>query len=171
MHGPERHHERPDLVGEHRWGDAGQFILMAIFIGVFVVDLTFTKTILFLNELIPLLFRIPVFLIILICAFYLASLGLKTVFGEIRTEPVVIKKGVFTIVRHPIYLGSILIYLAFVVLILSTIVFIVWIVIVIFYIYISKFEEQLLLNRFGKEYEEYMKKTPMLIPGLKGRFK
>jgi hypothetical protein len=40
----------------------------------------------------------------------------------------------------------------------------VWIIIVIFYYYISKYEEKLLLKKFGTEYKKYMKRVPMFIP-------
>jgi protein-S-isoprenylcysteine O-methyltransferase Ste14 len=41
---------------------------------------------------------------------------------------------------------------------------IVWLVIIVFYYFISKFEEKLLLEKFGSEYETYRKRVPMLFP-------
>jgi protein-S-isoprenylcysteine O-methyltransferase Ste14 len=37
-------------------------------------------------------------------------------------------------------------------------------VIIVFYRFISRYEEKLLIERFGDEYREYMKKVPMLFP-------
>jgi hypothetical protein len=33
-----KHTEHPHLTGEHRWGDTGQFILLAMFLGIWVSD-------------------------------------------------------------------------------------------------------------------------------------
>jgi len=98
---------------------------------------------------------------------YLAKAGLNIVFGEVREEPGVIRKGVFGIVRHPIYLGSILFYLGLLALNFSIIAGIIWVVIIIFYYFIAQHEEKLLVMKFGKEYEEYMREVPMLIPLIK----
>ena len=101
---------------------------------------------------------------ILIISGILAKYGLGIVFGEVRDKPEIIEKGVFKIVRHPIYLGSILLYLGLTILTCSIASAVLWILIVIFYYYISKYEEKLLLNEFGEEYKNYMKRVPMLIP-------
>ncbi len=106
-------------------------------------------------------------MVILLISGYLAKSGLSIVFGEVREEPCVIKKGVFAVVRHPVYLGSILLYLGLLMFTLSIMSAIVWIIIVAFYYFISKHEEKLLLGKFGEEYEDYMKKVPMLIPRIK----
>jgi protein-S-isoprenylcysteine O-methyltransferase Ste14 len=37
-------------------------------------------------------------------------------------------------------------------------------VITVFYWYISRYEEKLLIDRFGDEYRDYRKKVPMLFP-------
>ena len=34
-----KHDDRPDLTGEHPWGDLGQLICLAIFILVWIVDI------------------------------------------------------------------------------------------------------------------------------------
>jgi len=94
----------------------------------------------------------------------LAWTGLKIVFRETREEPQVITTGVFSIVRHPIYLSSILLYLGFILLSLSLLSVLVWVIIVIFYYMISRYEEKLPTQRFGLAYEEYKKKVPMLFP-------
>ena len=44
---------------------------------------------------------------------------------------------------------------------------IIWLIIIAFYYFISKYEEKLLLEEFGKDYEDYIKEVPMLIPRIK----
>ncbi|MCK4678845.1 MAG: isoprenylcysteine carboxylmethyltransferase family protein [Bacteroidales bacterium] len=159
-----KHHDRPDLVGEHSLGDLGQIILLLIFLAVWITDSFFFKYSTYIADYIPIYVKILISAAILFCSGFLARAGLKIIFGEIREKPMVIRKGVFGIVRHPIYLGSILLYLGLIVLTLSIISAIIWIFIVIFYYYISKYEEKILLKEFGSEYEQYMNDVPMLIP-------
>ncbi len=77
----------------------------------------------------------------------------------------IVTSGVYGIVRHPIYAGDI---------VLSWGVFsyfpnfavlscVIWLNSVLFFW--MKIEERLLMDKFGKDYEEYKKKVPMFIPG------
>ena len=159
--------ERKDLAGEHTFSDTGQLLLLFIFLTAWIVDSFVFSYSTFISEYIPLYAKIPLSVILLVSAGYLARTGLKIVFGEIREEPSVIRKGVFGIVRHPIYLGSILFYLGLLVLTFSIIAIAIWILIVAFYCCISKHEEKLLLEKFSKDYEEYKKEVPMLIPRIR----
>jgi len=159
------HHE--NLTGEYFAGDAGQIILALIFSGTWIADSFFLEYTTFINQYIPPAVKIPVGLVFLIISGYLSIKGLSIVFGEKREEPCVIKKGVFNIVRHPIYLSEILLYLGLLILNSSLAAAVVWIIGIGFLHYISKYEESLLLARFGKEYEQYMKEVPMWIPRLR----
>ncbi|MFC2084698.1 methyltransferase family protein [Bacteroidota bacterium] len=161
-----KHDGREDLTGEHSLGDLGQIILLIFFLIAWVIDSFVINYSTFLSQYIPLLVRIPLSVIILFCAGYIARSGLKLVFGEKRDEPSVIKGSVFSIVRHPIYLSAILLYLGLLILTFSIIATFLWGLIVLFYYYLSKYEERLLIQRFGKEYEDYIKAVPMLIPRM-----
>ena len=165
--GRRRHDDRQDLAGEHMFSDLGQLIFLFIFLAIWIIDSFFLKYSTFISDYIPLFIRIPISVVILFSAGYLARSGLNTVFGEIREEASVIRNGVFGIVRHPIYLGSILLYLGLLILTLSIAAATIWIFIIIFYYLISRHEEKLLLGKFGEDYEEYMKQVPMLIPRIK----
>jgi protein-S-isoprenylcysteine O-methyltransferase Ste14 len=159
--------EREDITGEHPLGDAGQMVLLVVFLAVWVADSFFLKYSTFLTMYVSPYVRIPLAVIILVLSAYLARSGLRIVFGERRETPEVIRKGVFSLVRHPIYLSALLFYVALLVASFSLLALGVWIVTIVFYIYISRYEEKLLTERFGKEYEEYMKEVPMLIPRIR----
>ena len=159
--------EREDLTGEHPLGDAGQILIFLLFIGLWVADSVFWKYSASLAEEVSDAVRIPLAVIVLVISAYLATAGLAIVFGERREKPEVIRTGVFRLVRHPIYLSAILFYLALLIAYFSMLALPVWIVAIVFYIYICKYEEKLLVERFGKEYEEYMKEVPMLIPRIR----
>lgn len=93
-----------------------------------ITDSFFVKYSIQLSEYAPIYIRIPLAIIIFIIAGYLARKGLTAVFAEVRKEPIVIRKGVFGIVRHPIYLGAILFYFALLIAFFSTAATFVWLV-------------------------------------------
>jgi protein-S-isoprenylcysteine O-methyltransferase Ste14 len=160
----EGHQERDDLTGEHTAGDTGQLILACIFAVVWIVDTSFLNWTTFVNSYVPLYVRIPCGVLLLSFAGILARKGLSIVFGEKREVPGVIREGVFRIVRHPVYLGEILLYLGLIMLSISLAALAVWIVAVVFLHRISRYEERLLLDRFGDDYKRYMGEVPMWVP-------
>jgi len=162
-----RHQHRDDLIGEHAAGDAGQMVLAILFTAIWILDTFFLKYTIFLNLYVPLGIKIPIGVILLILSGYLAKTGLSIVFGEKREKPCVIRKGVFNITRHPIYLSEILLYLGLLMLSISLAAALVWIIAILFLHSISRYEERQLLTRFGEEYEQYMQEVPMWIPRLR----
>jgi len=85
-----------------------------------------------------------------------------------RTEKIVTTGG-YSIVRHPQYLGGLLAHLG-ISLLLSALYSLLFTSLMLVLIYlISKKEEQELIREFGKEYERYKKKVPMLIPRLRSQ--
>lgn len=162
---------RDDLPGEHAFGDAGQLILFIIFLAVWITDSFFFKYSTFLNDYIPPAVQITLGLIILLLAGYLAWTGLRIVFSEVREEPCVIRKSVFGIVRHPIYISEILLYLGLLLFSTSLAAVVVWIVTIVFLHCISRYEEKVLLERFGEDYRQYMKDVPMYFPRLRRKKK
>jgi len=161
------HEDRIDLAGEYRWGDLGQLILLIIFIIGMILDLFLIKISIFWQDFFPWYLRLLLFIPILIIAAYFTQRAHKIVFEEKREKLMVIKTGVFAIIRHPMYFGSILIYLSFLVLSLSVIALVIFVVVVIFYYYICRYEEQVLIDRLGDDYKNYLKSVPMLIPRFK----
>ena len=158
---------RNDLTGEYRSGDRGQIIFACLFAAIWVSDSFFFNYSTFPNQYMILSVRITVGIILLVLAAYLAGKGLSIVFGEKRHKPSVIQKSVFGVVRHPIYLAEILLYLGLVVLNMSLAALGVWIAAIIFLHYISRYEENLLIERFGEEYKQYIRRVPMWIPRIR----
>lgn len=165
----ERHADREDLAGEHRIGDMGQLIFLLIFLGVWITDTFFLKFSIILVNPISLIIRLPPGIGILVIAGWLARSGLRVVFGEVRQEPGVIRDGVFSIVRHPIYLGAILVYLGLLVFSFSIAAALIWFLIIGFYTFLCRHEEKLLTAKFGEAYTTYMREVPMLLPRLRGK--
>jgi len=156
--------ELQDVVGEHAFGDAGQIVLACLFAAAWVADTFFFGYTTFLNRHVPLGFRIPAGIVLLLLSGCLAKTGLSIVLGEQRDKPAVIRKSIFSIVRHPIYLSEILFYLGLLILSLSLAATGVWVAAIGFLYYISRYEEKLLRARFGEEYKQYMQNVTMWIP-------
>ena len=164
QHRQKKGQERDDLTGEHAISDIGQIVLACLFAAIWIADTFFFKYTTFLNQYVPLIVRIPLGVVLLVLSGYLAKTGLSIVFGEKREKPGVIKKSVFKVVRHPVYLSEILLYLGFQMLSISLAAVAVLVIAIGFLHYISRYEERLLIERFGKEYEQYIREVPMWIP-------
>ena len=134
---------------------------------MWILDTFFLKYTIFLNSYVSLGLRLPFGVALLVVSGYLARKGLSIVFGEVRDNPTVIRKSVFSVVRHPIYLSEILLYCGLLMLSISLAAFVVLLMAIVFLHYNSRFEERLLLARFGQEYQKYMQEVPMWIPRLR----
>lgn len=163
-----KHKGRPDLIGEHTIGDAGQAIFAVLFGLVYIADSFIFGFSTWLNELVPNIIRVSAGTVVLIISGLLSFNGMRMVFNEVREKPEVIRKGVFAIVRHPVYLGEILLYMGLLFFSLSVASMIVWLLTVIFLYFISRYEEKILLEHFGEEYRIYMEEVPMWIPKCPG---
>jgi protein-S-isoprenylcysteine O-methyltransferase Ste14 len=78
----------------------------------------------------------------------------------------VIDYGVFSLVRHPMYLGSLLVYLSLVLATLSAASFVLFLVVFVLYDVLASYEEADLLRLFGEDYEEYRRRVRKWIPTL-----
>ncbi len=164
---PQPRKHQPNLAGEHHWGDAGQLLLLFVFLLVYTIDSFWLEYSTFLNELISPYIRIPLGIVFCGLAGWLSFTGLYTVFGKHDTTARVIQETVFRFLRHPIYLGAILVYLGLLMFSLSLLAALVWIVIIYFYHFLAIYEEKLLLKKFGEEYAAYMQTVPRWMPRLR----
>lgn len=99
-----------------------------------------------------------------------AWLGIKGVIqttlkvAETHRAKKIATRGVYSIVRHPQYLGGILAHIGFSILFSALdSLFVTPLIIVLIYI-ISWKEEKELTKEFGLKYKDYQKKVPMLLP-------
>ena len=152
------------LTGEHSKGDMGQLILACLFAAIWIADTFFLRYTTLLNQYIPLALRIPCGIVVIVAALYLGKVALSIVFAEDNKDIGVIDKGAFGIVRHPVYLSEIIIYIGLLIISMSLAAVVVWVIAIGFLHWISKYEEKLLLKRFGDDYERHMRKVPMWFP-------
>lgn len=158
------HRNRDDLAGEAPFGDACQVVCFFLFLLVWIADSFVLRFSTILSMFVPLYINLPVAGILFILSIYIGYTAHNIVFKEIREPPEVIKKGVFKLVRHPLYFASILIYFSCIVLTLSLITLLPWVGIVVFYNYIAAYEEKKLEQKFGEDYIQYKKQVPRWIP-------
>jgi protein-S-isoprenylcysteine O-methyltransferase Ste14 len=83
---------------------------------------------------------------------------------RIRDDHTLVKNGIYHWVRHPAYLGAILLFLAFPVMLASILGFLVTLLLVPYLLHRIKLEERMLIGRFGTEYEDYMRSSKKLVP-------
>ncbi len=87
--------------------------------------------------------------------------------AETHRAEKIVTTGVYSIVRHPQHLGALLAHvgISFLLSAWYSLLFTPLMVVLIYLI--SRKEEKELVREFGKEYEDYKKKVPMLIPRLR----
>jgi len=82
--------------------------------------------------------------------------------GDFTTTTVVVKRGVYSVVRHPLYLGWLLTYPA------AMLVSQHWLIVILGVIGIAsmnqiiKMADEQLVDKFGADYETYMQEVPRL---------
>jgi protein-S-isoprenylcysteine O-methyltransferase Ste14 len=102
-----------------------------------------------------------------LCLYAVARLTLGRLFSEvvrIKPEHRLITEGPYRIIRHLIYLGEIIIFLSIPIIFCSLYGFFVMLALIPLLLHRITIEEKVLSSRFGKEYEEYARKTKKLIP-------
>lgn len=85
---------------------------------------------------------------------------------RLRDDHTLVKTGIYRWVRHPAYLGAVLLFLSFPIMLSSILGFLVMFLLVPYFLHRIKLEERMLIGRFGAEYEEYMRHSKRLIPFL-----
>jgi protein-S-isoprenylcysteine O-methyltransferase Ste14 len=129
-----------------------------------------------LSVLVPVInFSIPLFHLLISIPFLLEGAwfginGVKEVTLKVaethRTEKIV-TTGVYSIVRHPQHLGALLAHVGISFLLSAGYSLLFTPLMVVLIYLISRKEEEELIREFGKEYEDYKKKVPMLMPRLR----
>lgn len=154
-----------DKNGEHPCGDAGQLILLGLFLVVWGGDSFFLRKSTFLSDYIPLYLRLSLLALSIAMALYLFKSGHVAVTHHQRPDKV-FACGAFGYVRHPLYLASILIYCGLTVSTASLYSLAIVLVAFIFHDYIAGYEERLLEVEFGEEYRDYKKRTGKWLPRI-----
>ncbi len=118
----------------------------------------------FSTPILHLIFSLP----LMVSAIWFGIGGVKAVgfrVAETHASPErIITRGVYSIVRHPQYFGWFLAHVGMSILFSACYSLLFTPILIIIIYLISRKEEEELVKEFGKEYEDYRKKVPMLLP-------
>jgi protein-S-isoprenylcysteine O-methyltransferase Ste14 len=148
--------------GEQPYGDAGQLILLVWFLVVWLGDSFFLHLSTFPANYLSRYLRVT----FLVFCLAIAALLIKSGHAVVRHEGGLVSTGAFRYVRHPLYLGCILVYLGLAIGTFSLFSLVLWLAILIFYNYLASYEEKLLEARFGERYRIYQKQTGKWLPRM-----
>jgi len=160
------------LGSEHPLCDKIQLIMLILFLVVRGIDsLSF-----FIFRYSTVLVDVISFPALLLLSFvslgfglYLVAKSHKAVFGEAHIQPKLLDSGVYSWVRHPMYLGILMCCLAF--FFVSPSLLSIGILLVFFILYnkMATCEEKSLTQILGEEYIAYKKRVPKWFPRLLSR--
>jgi protein-S-isoprenylcysteine O-methyltransferase Ste14 len=153
-------HNHHHAAGEAPHNHTIQIGLLVFYVIIWILDsfiLRFSAYV----YIMPFFFNIFLGIPIIITGIYLMSRS-HIVFET--TEPTVVDTGAYARVRHPMYLGAILVYVGLWVTTLSLLNLIPLLVVFIGYNYLASAEERILTEKFGDKYLEYKKRVSKWIP-------
>jgi protein-S-isoprenylcysteine O-methyltransferase Ste14 len=154
---------------EHPLCDRFQLVMIILFFVVWGIDsLSFFvfgySTVVFEALAFPVLFAGTIMFLCL--SFYLVSKSHKAVLEQVHDPPELVDSGVYTWVRHPMYLGILLFCLAFLLISVSLVSIVIWIGFFIFYDRMATYEEKSLIEILGEPYIAYQKRVSKWFPRL-----
>jgi protein-S-isoprenylcysteine O-methyltransferase Ste14 len=159
----ERHH---GLGAEHPEWDKIQNILIALILASLALD--FLSQIYFGHSTI--MFNVINYPVLVIPSILLMAMGYKLVSESHRValqqsnEPKLVEDGVYSLVRHPMYLGEVLFLLGPIILEFSLAALTLWATLMYFCNWAAIYEERDLLRIMPEEYKAYQRRVPKWVP-------
>lgn len=151
----------PHVAGEHHRSHQVQIGLFVFYIIVWILDSFILRVSTFLALYVLFFLNVVVGIIIIIVALIMMQKSHIVFEG---TEPHIVKTGLYARVRHPMYLGSILLYVGFWFTTLSLLTLIPLLAVIVGYDHLANAEERLLEEKFGDEYRDYKKTVRKWVP-------
>jgi protein-S-isoprenylcysteine O-methyltransferase Ste14 len=160
---------RHGLGFEHPLCDRIQLIMLTLFFVLWGLDsLSFFvfgySTVIFQALTFPLLFTGTILFWGL--SFYLVSKSHKAVLEQVQDPPKLVISGVYSWIRHPMYLGTLLFCLSVIFISFSLVSIAIWIAFFIFYDRMASYEERNLIEMLGDVYITYQKRVSKWFPRI-----
>ncbi len=137
-----------------------------VFLLIWFLDSFVIKFSIGLAKFIPWVFRLIFSLVVITLAIVIMYFAEKDLFHEKHEVPTVIDTGLLACVRHPLYLGVLLLYFGFILGTFSIISLLIFLIVIIFYNKMATYEEQDLERIFEEEYLDYKRRVPKWIPRI-----
>ena len=154
-------HER-EMPNTHLY----HILLPIIFMVIWILDTINFRISTILDNYVPFILRLILFIVILIIALSFIQVSHKTLFKSHEPPTNLINEGILGRTRNPMYFGILLIYVACISLSISLISIAAFILIFLVYDKMVRFEEKIMENLFGSEFLEYKKKVPRWFPKI-----
>jgi len=153
---------------EHPWCDKGQVFFVSAFILLWALDsFVFHWSVFFLGP-VNIAVRIFFSVICFIAGMSLEKGAKKVMINQVRPDPHVIDYGVFAYVRHPVYLGVLVLLFGLFLWSFSLASLFVWSAFFLFYDWMASYEERDLTRIFGEDYSRYKSRVRKWIPVIQG---
>jgi protein-S-isoprenylcysteine O-methyltransferase Ste14 len=164
--------KRHGLGSEHPLCDRIQLIMLMLFLVVWGIDslsfIFFRYSTVLVNVISFPALLLPSF-VSLGFGLYLVAKSHKAVFGEAHVQPKLLDSGVYSWLRHPMYLGILMCCLGFFFVSPSLLSIGILVVFFIFYNKMTTYEEKSLIQILGEDYIAYQKRVPKWFPKLPSR--
>lgn len=151
---------------EYPRSDEMQVAMFIVFLLSWIVDSFYLRSTTFLAAYIPLPMRLFVAGASIVSGLYLINESHKLVIDEVRDEPALVDSGVYSRVRHPMYLGVLLTYIGLISSTTSVVSLGLWLGIFVAYDKFAAYEEQDLTRLLGEEYVDYKRRVPRWVPRM-----
>ena len=148
--------EEKFIAEEHPEGDKYQLIMLGVFLVIWITD-SFLVHVTLVENLVPWYLRIATGVLIVVFGAYLVNESHKMVIDS--GEPKFIDWGVYSLARHPMYLGIMLFYLGLIVSTLSIASLLILVGIFLVYDMIAEYEETQIIAEIGEKYLQYRGKV------------
>ncbi|MFX1313281.1 MAG: methyltransferase family protein [Promethearchaeota archaeon] len=139
-------------------------LLPIIFIAIWFLDSQIFRLSTILDEYVPPIVRLSLFIVILATAIIFILLSHRALFRSHQPPDSLITTGILGYVRNPMYFGILLIYVSFIFLSISLISIGFFFLVFLVYNKMVSFEEKILENMFGDQFIDYKKKVSKWIP-------
>jgi protein-S-isoprenylcysteine O-methyltransferase Ste14 len=162
---------RTGLGAEHPLNDRVQALFLIVYLVVWSLDSFVFRFSTVFAEMVPFFVRLPLGILSFVAGIYLVAKSEVAIFGKTlvgRTgKPKFITTGVYAWVRHPMYLGSLLVLQGFFFTTLSLLSLLVWVGLFVFFDRMATFEERDLMRILGEQYLNYQKQVPKWLIHMK----
>jgi len=149
---------------EHPGTDTILVVSFVVYLAVAFVDSYVLRLTTFLAGPVAWQLRLVAGWAIIVIGVWLMWASHRMVIDEAGEEPKLCDEGVYSMVRHPMYLGILLLYLGIFAFTLSLVLLTMWIGIWGVFNKFAAYEEEDLVRVFGDEYSEYMRRVPRWLP-------
>ena len=145
-------------------GDRIQGLMVVLFLVVWGADSFVLNYSTFLVRFVPDLLRASLSVISLATGGFLLLKSHTAVFSDANIPPKLLDSGVYSRVRHPMYLGTLLVLFGFFLALPSLFSLAILTLFFILYDRMATYEEKNLISIVGEEYASYQRRVPKWLP-------